>query len=115
MVSVFGWLWAWLGVGRRRLAGLARPAEAGTAYRSVSYSPLRPWQVRSRRFTPVGFRHRGVDAGEVGVFLDRVADDLEQLYRDLAGTREQNHRIKDALRRWQSQQAVSPLDLAGRR
>ncbi len=89
------------------------PRAAGTAYRSASYAPLRPWQVRSRRFTPVGFRHRGVDAGEVGEFLDRVADDLANVYAELARTREQNGRIKDALRRWQSQQALTPRDLVG--
>ncbi|MEN3608244.1 DivIVA domain-containing protein [Plantactinospora sp. ZYX-F-223] len=73
-----------------------------------------PSQVRARRFTPVRFGRRGVDPGEVATFLDRVAGDLAWAYAELARTREQNARIKDALRRWQSRQVASPHGLAGR-
>ncbi|MEE6261529.1 DivIVA domain-containing protein [Plantactinospora sonchi] len=86
----------------------------GSAYRSETYRPLWPSQVRARRFTPVGFGRRGVDPDEVAQFLDQVAGDLARAYTELAGVREQNARIKEALRRWQSRQAPTAHDLAGR-
>ncbi|MFY1690380.1 DivIVA domain-containing protein [Plantactinospora sp. WMMB782] len=73
-----------------------------------------PSQVRLRRFTPVGFGRRGVDPDEVTEFLDQVANDLARAYTELARVREQNTRIKDALRRWQSRQVRSAQELAGR-
>ena len=86
----------------------------GSAYRSAAYRPLLPSQVRLRRFTPVGFARRGVDPDEVTEFLEQVAGDLARAYSELAGVREQNARIKDALRRWQSQQAQAMHGLARR-
>ncbi|AVT32259.1 cell division protein DivIVA [Plantactinospora sp. BC1] len=83
-------------------------------YRSAAYRPLLPSQVRLRRFTPVGFGRRGVDPDEVTQFLDQVAGDLARAYAELAGVREQNARIKDALRRWQSRQVSAAHDLARR-
>ncbi|MDG4764092.1 DivIVA domain-containing protein [Solwaraspora sp. WMMD406] len=74
--------------------------------RSAAYRPIRPWQVRNQRFRPVGVTARGLDPVEVGAFLDRVAHDLGVLYAELDRTWEQNDRIKDALRRWQSAQAT---------
>ena len=62
-----------------------RPRPASTSYRSSTYVPLAPWQVRE--------------------FLDRVADDLAAAYRALGDSRQETARIKDALRRWQSEQA----------
>lgn len=41
----------------------------------------------------------------MAAFLDRVADDLGGVYAELARSREETARIKDALRRWQSSQA----------
>ncbi|MFC3499971.1 DivIVA domain-containing protein [Micromonospora krabiensis] len=84
--------------GRRSVVG-------PTCYRSAAYHPLRPWQVRERRFgsTPVG--RRGLDPQEVGEFLDRVAGDLAAVYDALARSRRETERVKDALRRWQSEQA----------
>ncbi|MFC6018494.1 DivIVA domain-containing protein [Plantactinospora solaniradicis] len=71
-------------------------------YRSASYRPIRPWQVRGRQFTVTW---RGLDPDEVAAFLDRVGDDLGGVYAELARSREETARIKDALRRWQSSQA----------
>ncbi|MDG4785466.1 DivIVA domain-containing protein [Micromonospora sp. WMMD1102] len=85
-----------------------------SAYRSVAYRPLWPSQVRLRRFTPVGFGRRGVDPAEVSEFLDQVAGDLARAYAELASAREQNARIKDALRRWQSRQVSTAHGLARR-
>lgn len=67
----------------------------GGHYRSAARWPLSPGQVRGRQFTPA---RRGVDATEVELFLSRVADDLAELGR----TRDENVRIKRALRDWQS-------------
>jgi DivIVA domain-containing protein len=72
---------------------------------------LRPWQVRGRQFT---ITRRGVDPDEVGAFLDRVANDLAGVYAELARSREETMRIKNALREWQSRQAPSMQELAGR-
>ncbi|SDZ07321.1 DivIVA domain-containing protein [Micromonospora pattaloongensis] len=69
--------------------------------------------MRQRRFALTRFGRRGLDPAEVGDFLERVAADLEGLYVELARTHEQNLRIKDALRRWQSQQAPSMREAAG--
>jgi DivIVA domain-containing protein len=74
-------------------------------YRSAAYSPLRPWQVRERRFGLSRFGRRGLDPAEVREFLDRVASDLEAVYDALGDSRQETARIKDALRRWQSEQA----------
>ncbi|MFY1669224.1 DivIVA domain-containing protein [Plantactinospora sp. WMMB334] len=84
------------------------------AYRSMPYRRLMPSQVRTRRFTPVGFGRRGVDPDEVAQFLDQVAGDLARAYIELASVRKQNARIKDALRRWQSRPAPTAHELAGR-
>lgn len=92
----------------------ARPEprhRAGRAYRSRSYLPLRPWQVRGRRFSTA---RRGLDAGEVTAYLDRVADDLAYLYAELARSQDETMRIKEALRQWQSCQAPSMRELARR-
>ena len=86
----------------------------GTEYRSGSYQPLSPAQVRAHRFTPVGFGRQGVDPVEVAQFLDQVAGDLVRAYAELAMVREQNARIKDALRRWQSRQTLSADEMVRR-
>jgi DivIVA protein. len=63
----------------------------------------------------VGLGRRGVDPAEVAVFLDRVAGDLARAYAEVASLREQNERIKAALRDWQSRQAPTARELAGYR
>ncbi|MEQ4306248.1 DivIVA domain-containing protein [Plantactinospora sp. B6F1] len=97
-------------VSARRLGSAYRPA----AYWASGHRPLWPSQVRLRRFTRVGFGRRGVDPDEVTAFLDQVAGDLARAYAEVARVREQNARIKDALRRWQSRQVPSVRELAGR-
>lgn len=99
---------------REPLQRLLGPEPRPTSYRSSAYRPLWPSQVRTRRFTPVRFGRRGVDPGEVTVFLDQVAGDLARAYTEVASLREQNARIKDALRRWQSRHAPTAHELAGR-
>ncbi|KKK05129.1 DivIVA domain-containing protein [Micromonospora sp. HK10] len=83
-----------------------RPARgSGATYRSGAYTSLLPWQVRERRFPPVGLGRRGLDPGEVYAFLDRVAGDLAAVHAALAASRRETAVIKDALRRWQSDQS----------
>ncbi|MBX7265842.1 DivIVA domain-containing protein [Micromonospora sp. Llam7] len=72
----------------------------GTCCRSTSYRPLRPWQVRERRFR---LGRRGYHPAEVAEFLDRVAGDLEAAYRQLAESHQEAARVRNALRRWQAQ------------
>ncbi|NES28138.1 DivIVA domain-containing protein [Micromonospora terminaliae] len=76
----------------------------GSTYRSGAYTSLLPWQVRERRFKPVGFRRRGLDPDDVYAFLDRVAGDMANVYAALAASRRDTAALKDALRRWQSDQ-----------
>ncbi|SCG57085.1 DivIVA domain-containing protein [Micromonospora inositola] len=86
--------------------GRDEPAQRGpgNCYRSSTYVPLAPWQVRERRFRSTRFGRRGLDPAEVAEFLDRVAADLTAAYRALGDSRQETARIKDALRRWQSEQ-----------
>jgi DivIVA domain-containing protein len=57
-------------------------------------------QVRERQFHLV--RRHGLDPDEVQAFLHRVAAELAAARRELAYTREENDRVKRALRSWQS-------------
>ncbi|MFV2096197.1 DivIVA domain-containing protein [Micromonospora sp. LOL_014] len=69
---------------------------------SVVRPSISPGLVRDRRF-PVRTR-RGCDPTEVRAFLHLVADELTAVRAELAATRDENVRIKQALRDWQSQQ-----------
>ncbi|MGC5032280.1 DivIVA domain-containing protein [Micromonospora sp. DT229] len=69
----------------------------GTCYRAASY---RPWQVRDRRFR---LSRRGYDPAEVAEFLDRVADDLEAAYEQVAQSHREAARVREALRQWQTE------------
>jgi DivIVA domain-containing protein len=90
---------------RFRRGSRPRSLAVGSAYRSAAYAPLRPWQVRGRRFGSTRLGRRGLDPDEVHEFLDRVSDDLAAVYAELARSREETARIKEALRQWQSRQA----------
>ncbi|SCG76620.1 DivIVA domain-containing protein [Micromonospora coxensis] len=82
-----------------------RNQRPGATYRSLAYTSLLPWQVRERRFKSVGLGRRGLDPADVYDFLDRVAGDMATVYAALAASRRETAVIKDALRRWQSEQA----------
>ncbi len=90
----------------RNVLNLFRPARKrssrppnGGWYRSASCRPLTVGQIREQQFHNV---RRGLDPAEVHAFLHRVAGDLAAARRELALTREENARIKRALRNWQS-------------
>lgn len=82
-----------------------RPArEVGATIHSSTYTSLLPWQVRERRFAPIGLGRRGLNPDDVYAFLDRVAGDMAAVYAALAESRRENGRIKGALRRHQIDQ-----------
>ncbi|MCI4063869.1 DivIVA domain-containing protein [Micromonospora sp. R77] len=85
---------------RRHHAPQPNPAH-GTP---LNRAPLRPWQVRERCFN---VRRRGVDPVELRAFLHRVADELTVAQTALVAVQEENVRIKNALRAWQSAQSAS--------
>ncbi|MFE9694228.1 DivIVA domain-containing protein [Micromonospora sp. NPDC005806] len=66
--------------------------------------PLRPWQIRDRCFN---VRRRGLDPVEIRTFLHRVADELAVAQTALVAVQEENVRIKNALREWQSAQSAN--------
>ncbi|MFU8870963.1 DivIVA domain-containing protein [Micromonospora sp. SL4-19] len=66
--------------------------------------PLRPWQIRERCFN---VRRRGLDPIEIRAFLHRVADELAVAQTALVAVQEENVRIKNALRAWQSAQSAN--------
>ncbi|WP_229705782.1 hypothetical protein [Micromonospora sonchi] len=65
--------------------------------------PLRPAQVRERC---LNVRRHGLDPAEIRAFLHRVADELAAAQVAVAVAQEENVRIKDALRAWQSAQSA---------
>ncbi len=60
---------------------------------------LLPYHVRAAVFDT---RWRGLDPGQVRDHLDRVADELEQLRREMATLNAEADRVRRALRQWQS-------------
>ncbi|WP_431926383.1 DivIVA domain-containing protein [Micromonospora wenchangensis] len=80
-------------------SGPAGRRNSGQHYRSTAYRPLCASQVRQQWF---GRSRNGLHPGEVDGFLHRIADELTVLHAELARTREENARIKGALRDWQS-------------
>ncbi|MEV5767049.1 DivIVA domain-containing protein [Micromonospora sp. NPDC052213] len=87
-----------------------RNQRPGATYRSSAYTSLLPWQVRERRFRSVGLGCRGLEPADVYDFLDRVAGDMATVYAALAASRREAAVIRDALRRWQSEQARARAD-----
>ncbi|MDG4762977.1 DivIVA domain-containing protein [Solwaraspora sp. WMMD406] len=87
--------------GQRR-PGRRDPNTVGHYYERPARPSISPGLVRDRRF---GDRVRhGCDPNEVRAFLHLVADELAALRAELHSTQDENVRIKQALRDWQSQQ-----------
>jgi len=106
---------------RRLLAELAQHTRRNTAQAADRRPPVRrapnavahyygrpvrpsisPGLIRDRQF---GDRvRRGCDPTEVRAFLHLVADELTALRTELRSTQDENLRIKQALRDWQSEQ-----------
>ncbi|MFG1758509.1 DivIVA domain-containing protein [Micromonospora echinofusca] len=78
---------------RRRPADVVRPPRG-----------LRPWQIRDRCFN---VRRRGLDPAEIRAFLHQVANELAVAQTALVVVQEENVRIKNVLRAWQSAQSAN--------
>lgn len=74
---------------------------------TTTYPRLDPHRVRAMIFRRTSWLRRGLDPTAVYAFAARVAAELEARERDLAVVRAENIRIKNALRDWQSQMAVT--------
>ncbi|KKK07252.1 hypothetical protein LQ51_03345 [Micromonospora sp. HK10] len=86
----------------RRLVGRRNERRPITEARRSQ--PLRPWQIRERCFN---VRRRGLDPVEIRAFLHQVADELTVAQTGLRAVQEENLRIKNALRAWQSAQSAA--------
>ncbi|WP_425270508.1 DivIVA domain-containing protein [Micromonospora chersina] len=86
----------------RRLA--SRRDERQPIAQTNRSQPLRPWQIRERCFN---VRRRGLDPAEIRTFLYQVADELTVAQSALRAVQEENVRIKNALRTWQSTQSAN--------
>ncbi|MEU5527686.1 hypothetical protein ABZ744_12170 [Micromonospora chersina] len=86
----------------RRLAG--RRDESQPPAQANRRQPLRPWQIRERCFN---VRRRGLGPVEIRTFLHQVADELTVAQTALRAVQEENARIKNALRSWQSAQSAN--------
>ncbi|WBB78973.1 DivIVA domain-containing protein [Micromonospora sp. WMMD882] len=95
-------LLGWLVDGHRS----ARHRQVDAApYRSRYCLPLLPAQIRDRRFRLTRLGRRGLDPDDVRRFLDRVALELADAHAAADRATRETVRIKEALRRWQSEQA----------
>ncbi|MGA3540988.1 DivIVA domain-containing protein [Micromonosporaceae bacterium DT194] len=81
---------------------MAQVYRGGRLYGTGRTDRLTAFDVRRRTFTA---RWRGLDPDEVHAFLLRIADELEPLHREARLLREENDRLKRALRDWQSMHA----------
>lgn len=70
---------------------------------SALHPRLTVQRVRAVYFSPSW--RRGVDGDEVRAFVQWVAAEIGLLTRELAAAREENARLKAALRDWQSRNA----------
>jgi len=76
----------------------------GAGYPARGRGRLTPEAVRQVRFRRArGLR--GLNPEDVRYFVAQVSEDMASLYGELAEVYAENHRIKAALRAWQSEQA----------
>ncbi|PZF92496.1 DivIVA domain-containing protein [Micromonospora deserti] len=68
----------------------------------VTGDRLHPHHVRAAVFDT---RWRGLDPTQVHDHLNRVADELDRLHRELTTATTETERIRQALRQWQSRHA----------
>ncbi|GIF16749.1 DivIVA domain-containing protein [Actinoplanes teichomyceticus] len=80
----------------------------GRAYPARGRGRLTPEAVRAIRFRRSSGLHRGLSAEDVRHFLEQVSADMASLYDELAAVYSENHRIKAALRDWQSKHSAPP-------
>ncbi|MBQ1051221.1 DivIVA domain-containing protein [Micromonospora sp. C51] len=68
----------------------------------LSGERLHPHQVRAVDFDR---RWRGLDPRQVYDYLNRAADEIDRLHRELTTANTEAERIRQALRQWQSRHA----------
>ncbi|GIJ20150.1 DivIVA domain-containing protein [Micromonospora lutea] len=71
----------------------------------IYLSRERPLPQHSRAAT-FETRWRGLDPDQVYAYLNRLADELERLHRELTTANTEAERIRQALRQWHSRQAA---------
>ncbi|WP_326558913.1 DivIVA domain-containing protein [Micromonospora sp. NBC_01796] len=76
-------------------------------------SRLRPEQVRAVRFGRTRLGRRGLAEEQVYAFVRQVVDELIARDAAEASLREENTRLKGALREWQARHSRSHPDNAG--
>ncbi|WP_430791722.1 DivIVA domain-containing protein [Actinoplanes sp. G11-F43] len=74
----------------------------GGSYPVRDRGRLTPDAVRRIRFRRAEGLRRGLKTEDVRQFIDQVSKDMASLYDELAQVYTENHRIKAALRDWQS-------------
>lgn len=75
---------------------------------ALRMAPMIPDQVRRLRFRRTRFGRRGLSEEHVYAFLHRVVDELMARDAVEASLREENARLKNTLREWQSQFTPKP-------
>ncbi|WP_262281693.1 DivIVA domain-containing protein [Micromonospora sp. MA102] len=65
----------------------------------VTGERLHPHQIRAAGFDS---RWRGLDPDQVHAYLNRFADELDRLHRELTTANTEAERVRQALRQWQS-------------
>jgi DivIVA domain-containing protein len=75
----------------------------------VRRSRLTGSAVRAMRFLPRRWR-RGLDPDEVHGYLERVADEIDELHRELRMAWTEADRVRNALREWQSERFEAQFD-----
>jgi DivIVA domain-containing protein len=71
---------------------------------------LRPAQVRATRFGRTRVGRRGLAENQVYAFVRRMADELTARDVTEAGLRDENARLKQALREWQTRHSRAKRD-----
>jgi cell division initiation protein len=82
-------------------------SEAGWSMRSTRPLPLSPEQVRRANLTRTPLGRRGYDEHDVHALLNRVAAELESAHTEQATLRDENARLKEAMKQWHARQTRS--------
>jgi len=80
-------------------------SEADWSTRATRPRPLSPEQVRRPALTRTPLGRRGYDEGDVHSLLNRIAAELEGVLGDQASLRDENARLKDAMKQWHARQS----------
>lgn len=83
---------------RGRLTVTSPDGDAPNVYWTRQPYRLLPAEIRRKRFSRTRIGRRGLDPVEVRAFLNRIADEMNALYEDLAVAQEHTARLRRALR-----------------